>query len=192
MLKRESSKGYEVDLAAFSRFGKHNGREYLSIDFQPIEWEEDLTLRTDVFLTSGAAYLRYVARKRGNGFRIVCFDKPFVRMSNIFMFDYDDFLHLCSKYKEFEFIRKLTQVDERWFDFARRNYGIYIPLAFDFMRYEQLCGGKTRFSTEQIMKIAADERLAIRMTKEQTIRYATGKKASKKDASTEKGADHDN
>ena len=173
--------GNAVDLAAYTRRGKGYARNYLSFSFTPIDFEEDITLRNDVFLTCGCAYIRYITKRYSGGFNIICYDRPLFHICHVPIRNYEDFLKKCEEDPAFEFVRKITGLDNRHFEFARRNYGNLIPLNFDFIRYEQLCGGRTRFSTRAIMEMVSKEREAIREMKKSKAKMIYGIKEKDND-----------
>ena len=158
-----------VDLSAHGRIGRHSARSYLSTKFRPIQWEEDITIREDVFLTMGYLVLRYkrsVFKNIRARFQLISRDGPFLGVSGIRLYDWDDFLHVCEKDWRFDWIRRATNISPEYFDIARMNYGVYVPIGIDFVKYSKECGGFTRFTTEAVLERAKAEAAKYRRSKQ--------------------------
>lgn len=171
----------KVDLTEYTTISGRHAREFLSSTFTPIDFEEDITLRDDVFLTKGCAYLRYAHHKSHKGFVIECYDHPLYLMRLTHLRDYDDFLKECEVDWRFDFIRRVTNICEEHFELAAYNYGIFIPLNFDFIKYRKECGGTTRFTTRAALEQAIADVDMIRERKKQSkiVRNRKPKEASK-------------
>lgn len=160
--------------------GRH-AREFLSVSFTPLGFEEDITMRDDIFLTRGCAYLRYTRRKYSGCFTIETADSPLFQMRLKRMHNWENFLKYCEEDWRFDFIRRVTNICPEHFELARINYGILIPLGYDFLKYRKECGGDTRFTTRAALEQAVADVDMIRARKKQAkiIRDRKPKEASK-------------
>lgn len=157
-----------VDLNARGRIGKHAARCYLSTQFKPIAWDEDITKRDDIFLCIGYVCLRFTRSKFLNvrqRFQIISHDSYLYPISKIRLHDWRDFLTHCKTDPRFEWVRRATRISERMFDIAAQNYGVYIQIGPDFEKYIDECGGATRFTTKAVLLKSADEAKRLREEK---------------------------
>lgn len=142
-------------LSASKRFFRNCARNYLSIDFKPLAWDEDVAVRTDLFLTNGVVCVRCLRSGRGftkKNFFIECFDAPIYPIRIKRFADWDEFLSYCKTDWRFEFIRRSTDICPEHLELARMNYGVRIPVGYNFIKYAKECGGETHFTTEAIMQ----------------------------------------
>lgn len=157
-----------VDLSACGRIGKHAARCYLSTQFKPIAWDEDITKRDDIFLCIGYVCLRFTRSKFPNvrqRFQIISHDSYLYPISKIRLHDWRDFLTHCKTDPRFEWVRRACRISERTFDIAAQNYGVYVQIGPDFEKYIDECGGATRFTTEAVLLKAADDAKRLRKEK---------------------------
>lgn len=149
-------------------------RNYVSRIYKPLSYDEDVTARDDIFITSGILYLRYVTPRYANGktnkrgFYLLSHDKPFTGLSIRKFSCWAEFQRLCDEDWRFDWIDRCTDINEEYMDIAANNYGCYIPIAIDFRKYLKQCGGRTSFTTRQVMEYAAKEAQEFDRIKKET------------------------
>lgn len=156
MKKTKGAQGI-AGLSESKKFFRSCARNYISLYFKPLAWDEDVTSRPDLFLTNGVVVLRYLRSGRGftkKFFFVECFDAPIYPIHLIRVSGYEDFLERCKSDWRFEFIRRTTDICPEHFDLARNNYGVRIPIGYNFIKYAKECGGETHFTTEAIKQSA--------------------------------------
>lgn len=152
-----------VELKDRTHFGTRLIRNYVSAIYKPLDYDEDVTARNDIFITYGVVFLRYVSprysegRVNKRGFYLMSHDKPFTQLSTKKFSGWREFQRLCDEDWRFDWIDRCTDINEEYLDIAAANYGCYIPIAIDFRKYMKQCGGHTSFTTREVMKYAAKE-----------------------------------
>lgn len=123
-------------------------KPYLSVDFVPIRRDEEDTGRMDIVYCKGTPYLSCCASVRGSKrpkeFYLSSDWGGFIRAMCTFRFSsYDDFVEFAKTDKNANLLLHCTNLSRFHFDLAAANYGVKIPIGWDFEKYFEAVGKPT-------------------------------------------------
>lgn len=150
-LKRMAEEELAVGMSdlTFPRVKKR--KPYLSVDFIPIRKEEEDTGRMDIVYCKGTPYLTccepVMKGKRFKEFFLSSDWGGFLReMCTCRFSSYDDFVEYAKTDKNANLLLHCTNLSRFHFDLAAENYGVKIPIGWDFEKYFKAVGKPTSLS----------------------------------------------
>lgn len=118
---------------------KFNSRAVINLDLEPIQKGDSPATNENIVLTHGLYYMRYDPVKGGTNY----IDKPFLIKSDLFVMDkiriasYAALVKLSQKSKEVKFLLKFSNISPKTFGIAKNYPGLEVPVAIDYVKYEE-------------------------------------------------------
>ena len=166
-MKRGTGITTSAELSALLQFAGFSKRIFLSLDFRPILPSDDILERPDIVYTYGYFCLRYgkpftltpSQRKKGISFfffgdtDILATPKYRGRLANYS--SYEDFMSKAHLHPFQNFVSKCSTLSAETFRLAKENPNVPIPFVIDLLKYREVVGQETFFTTDGILMMDA-------------------------------------
>ena len=165
-LRREAEEEIGLGMSELTRVRTFHMRPFVTLNLTPLDPKEHLLRRPDVLYLSGTVSLcRCRSIKAPNASKpfLLIFEKAgFLSKVKSCRFDsYEDMVRQAEGDPYLTLLLKVTNVSQFQFDLAERNYGVKIPIGYDFRKYVEAVGDDRLFERDYDRKSFEKEEAAI-------------------------------